>query len=399
MSSGKRIPKRSLLGSRVMAPRRDRDGLFHPGILQAQKGPDLFSSEKFIIKFDEDSVCSSFLGKELMGPGFNPVQAIKLLPGQIVYVTQNQREIQGTVIRHDFQNQDVIINASEGEPLLKKIEDIRLIESRKSARLINSDTDFSKLADIAIGGNDKRKYQRDAEIPRSDYVKIAGSRKRRTSDMVVDEEEVMTECTAAMVLMKLSCSPGSWNNHNTDCEFYSSSGASSYRSSTPSPPLSSSASTIDEGIVKDFPVQSSSSTKVIYQCTYPGCSERRDSINSIEAHVRRLHLNRPDPHSSDVRDHEEEFYYTEFEVEQEENNVSSPVKNGFFDYYSFRGSASLVDHLDMARPAHEDPGTSTAVRFTPHGFSSSAAISSYLPTIAPRTRSNTMPMTIASSKV
>ncbi|CAB4061430.1 unnamed protein product [Lepeophtheirus salmonis] len=55
---------------------------------------------------------------------------------------------------------------------LKKIDDIRLIESRKSARLVNSDTDFSKLADITIG-MEKRKY-RDADIPRSDYVKIAG---------------------------------------------------------------------------------------------------------------------------------------------------------------------------------------------------------------------------------
>ena len=33
---------------------------------------------------------------------------------------------------------------------MAKIDDVRLLESRKSARLVNSDTDFSKLADINI---------------------------------------------------------------------------------------------------------------------------------------------------------------------------------------------------------------------------------------------------------
>ncbi|XP_040565259.1 zinc finger protein 395 [Lepeophtheirus salmonis] len=390
MSSGKRVAKRSLLGSRVMALRKDKDGKFHPGIIQGQKGPDLFSVEKFIIKFDNDGHVGTFPSKDIVGPGFQQTHSIKLIPGQIVFVTQNQREIQGTVIRHDFKNHDVIINVSEGEPLLKKIDDIRLIESRKSARLINSDTDFSKLADITIG-MEKRKY-RDVDIPRSDYVKIAGSRKRRTSDMAVDDEEVMTECTAAMVLMKLSCSPGSWNNMSNDFEYYSSSGASSYRSSTPSPPLSTSASTIDEGIVKDFSVQSPS--KVIYQCTYPGCQERRESVNSIEHHVRRLHLNRPDPHYSDVRDHEEEFYYTEIEEEQ----VGSPFKNGVFNY-SFSGSASLVDHLDMARPAHEDPGGTIMMKRNNNLMPLTPSSPHHVTNITPRTRSMTMPITITSSKV
>ena len=35
------------------------------------------------------------------------------------------------------------------------------------------------------------------------------SRKRRTSETLIDDEETMTECSAAMLLMKLSCSPGS----------------------------------------------------------------------------------------------------------------------------------------------------------------------------------------------
>ena len=98
----------------------------------------------------------------------------------------------------------------------------------------------------------------------------SSSRKRRTSEnMMDDDNETMTECSAAMLLMKLSCSPASaaglgvfmpsssaphFTNPDRPPSVDSSSGASSFRSSTPSPPLSSSATT-DEGIIKDFPME------------------------------------------------------------------------------------------------------------------------------------------------
>jgi hypothetical protein len=57
---------------------------------------------------------------------------------------------------------------------LRKIDEVRLLESRKSARLVNSDTDFSKLADISVSDN-KNKKSKAIEVPtRSDYVQIAG---------------------------------------------------------------------------------------------------------------------------------------------------------------------------------------------------------------------------------
>ncbi len=72
----------------------------------------------------------------------------------------------------------------------------------------------------------------------------------------------MSECSAAMLLMKLSCSPGAAGGpYATSLPIYpslpspvDSSGASSFRSATPSPPLSTSTgtSTADEGIVKDL---------------------------------------------------------------------------------------------------------------------------------------------------
>ena len=69
------------------------------------------------------------------------------------------------------------------ETLLKKIEEVRLLESRKSARLINSDTDFSKLADLNISQisnvtaaeQARKAISKAIEVPqRSDYVQIAG---------------------------------------------------------------------------------------------------------------------------------------------------------------------------------------------------------------------------------
>ena len=76
--------------------------------------------------------------------------------------------------------------ALQEETVLRKLEDVRLLESRKSARLVNSDTDFSKLADVNISSNGgesrermdsgkKRGTKSNAiEVPRSDYVQIAG---------------------------------------------------------------------------------------------------------------------------------------------------------------------------------------------------------------------------------
>lgn len=46
--------------------------------------------------------------------------------------------------------------------LTKKLEEIRLLESRRSARLADSDTDFAKLADMA---NDRRRASNSIDVP------------------------------------------------------------------------------------------------------------------------------------------------------------------------------------------------------------------------------------------
>merc|ERR1719219_674552 len=95
--------------------------------------------------------------------------------------------------------------------------------------------------------------------------------------------------------------------------------------------------------------------KVVYQCTYPGCRIAAvKSIRAIEAHVRKEHLGRPDDHPDD--DGEEEFYYTEMEIP----STAKPRARAYTEPATQMADLSLADHLDMARPAHEDP-TSTIV--------------------------------------
>uniref|UniRef100_A0ABD2XF66 Uncharacterized protein n=1 Tax=Trichogramma kaykai TaxID=54128 RepID=A0ABD2XF66_9HYME len=58
--------------------------------------------------------------------------------------------------------------------LTKRIEEVRLLESRKSARLADSDTDFARLADV---GSDRKR----ASSHSIDVSTFIGSRKRRPS--------------------------------------------------------------------------------------------------------------------------------------------------------------------------------------------------------------------------
>jgi Domain of unknown function (DUF4772) len=54
-----------------------------------------------------------FLEADIIGPGFQSVGSINLQPGQVVFVTHNQREMQARVIRHDYETQDVLLRINE----------------------------------------------------------------------------------------------------------------------------------------------------------------------------------------------------------------------------------------------------------------------------------------------
>ena len=73
--------------------------------------------------------------------------------GQKVYLTHNGREISGRVISHNRESDEVLIHvkpttSDEDGELFRSLEELRLMASRKSARLQDQDTDYSRLADV-----------------------------------------------------------------------------------------------------------------------------------------------------------------------------------------------------------------------------------------------------------
>ncbi|XP_076386594.1 glucose transporter 4 enhancer factor isoform X1 [Megachile rotundata] len=301
MSTGKRLAKRSIIGTRVCAP--GEDGKYYSGVIHAVKTPASAASEsglsitpktRYSVRFDSvpggrpPSPSTEYSDRDLIGPGFGSVTSARLVPGQKVYLTYNGREIHAEVTQHreHLDEVEVIIapNGQETMRLTKRIDEVRLLESRKSARLADQDTDFARLADMA--GDRKRASSHSIDVPH-----VIGSRKRRPSSSNDSERsysgwsdriphgcgregcrtnergDCMDECTAALVLMSLSCSPhsphnplplhcqhnyGSWGGRGgggggvvvgspgvggTSNSSSSSSGAS-WRSGTPSPPLS-----------------------------------------------------------------------------------------------------------------------------------------------------------------
>jgi len=192
---------------------------------------------------------------------------------------------------------------------------------------------------------------------------------------------VMTECTAAMVLMDLSGSPAGRVSHasgQSDASSGqmspSSSGVSSLGTSwsCPSPTLTPpfplppvdgademeddpveallqlaqngreavnrdsnqiESMESDEGIVSDQSNEfedkkrlKTEHVQTIYQCTWPGCDVRRDLCEDIERHVREFHLRRATPSNSDQDDREEEFYYTEIDIPLQVFSQPTPIE-------------------------------------------------------------------------
>ncbi len=148
MFSTRRLAKRSIVGTRISAVWTD--GRFYPGVIQST---DTHSSgqEFYTVSFD-DGFTKVFKETDIVGPGFRSVSCLTLKPRQKVFLTHNGREVTGHVLNHDPVRDEVKVLVrpqDSGElELSKKIEEIRLMESRKSARLQDSDTNYSRLADV-----------------------------------------------------------------------------------------------------------------------------------------------------------------------------------------------------------------------------------------------------------
>merc|ERR1719481_1021417 len=89
-------------------------------------------------------------------------------------------------MQHDREGDTVVVNLASGMQLKVRLEEIRLLESRKSMRLSGqANTDFSKLADFNIVHERKRLNSEKS----SDGSEFFGSRKRRGSETLSEEEE------------------------------------------------------------------------------------------------------------------------------------------------------------------------------------------------------------------
>ena len=101
MSTGKRIAKRSIIGTRVVAP--SLDGRFYPATIQSTKHYDMYqpTAQRYLVKFDNSRKVCEFGENELVGPGFAAVSAIgMLMTGQRVYLTHGGREVDSKIIEH-----------------------------------------------------------------------------------------------------------------------------------------------------------------------------------------------------------------------------------------------------------------------------------------------------------
>jgi len=154
MASTKRIPKRSIIGCKVCVECEDR--VWRHGTvlgLRSKFGPDgPESGQMFSVKMEHSSQVTDHSEASILGPGFLSClpPGVTLVPGQHVYITHNGREVEGQVRSHHTQQDIVQVDVKEVGTIVKKLEEIRLLESRKSARLVNTDTDFSLLADFNI---------------------------------------------------------------------------------------------------------------------------------------------------------------------------------------------------------------------------------------------------------
>ncbi|XP_076457116.1 zinc finger protein 704-like isoform X2 [Babylonia areolata] len=393
MSGTKRLAKRSILGTRVSALWQ-QDGRYYPGVIRAQATEETPSSKALYTVHFDDGFEANVTGKDIIGQGFQTGPSGRLKHGQKVFVTMNGREVCGVVAHHDRRIDEVIISLkqSNGEEFTinRKVDEVRLMESRKSARLVDLSTDYSKLADVQLSEPKRRAVSHNIDVPSPAFKQ----RPRRHRDSSGDTEggsenggdfddvDMMDETIAAMVLTSLSVSPKSPPFSNTQFQqsrvatdpVFEPSQEHSYVSSSiassgfysghsehddPSPPhahLSESAPAAfdlhrheDPGGVLLSPAGYSAQGDegVKYRCTWRGCLTVCGSCNDIERHIRRAHFDRDS--DLELSDKEEEFYYEELDDDELDS-----VTQSFADMYTSSPPSVLPEPQDATRTFDHD---------------------------------------------
>lgn len=363
MFGNRRPGKRSIIGTRVCAP-NDDDGLYYPGVIQAiapatpgPPGDPTAGGQSYFVLFDDGS-SMTFGDRDLIGSGFRTFTAAHAKPGQVVYITHHGREVRGRIVKKDGRptvDEDDQVTVAVGQcpdevTVTIRIDDVRLVESRKSARLIDQEMDYIRLADLpTVSEGKKRTVSNVIDVPTPCAKLSRGSYSRSHDHGEIQqngafrnsrdiETEIMDEHMAALVLTSLSCSPVSPVFPPNLLDQAGVSPGKSYcngqdwetsdHASSPSPPqllLSQSAPAkvnmftsfcFDEGTINGdvSDPKAGASKRTVFQCTWPGCNKIYNTCPGIEKHVRLEHLGPKEDGNMSASDHEEDFYFTEVEV-------------------------------------------------------------------------------------
>lgn len=144
MSTGKRLAKRSILGTRIVAP--GQDGRFYPAVIQAVKnlhgsaaaadraaahGERSRLPARYTVRFDNSRKLSEFFETDLIGPGFGGVSGLQqLMAGQRVYLTHLGREMEGTIMSHDTAADQLVVNIAVSVTLCGGVRSIGGVQCR-----------------------------------------------------------------------------------------------------------------------------------------------------------------------------------------------------------------------------------------------------------------------------
>lgn len=117
MSTGKRLAKRSIIGTRVAA--LSDDAMYYSGMIQAVKTPSAFPENnncinltpntRYTVRFEGGLGAREYRDTELIGPGFRGMAGVRLRSGQRVYLTHNGREVRADVHHHDYDTDELTV--------------------------------------------------------------------------------------------------------------------------------------------------------------------------------------------------------------------------------------------------------------------------------------------------
>lgn len=107
----------------------------------------------YSVLFD-DGYNKLYFFKDIVGSGFNTVNGLFLKHGQKVYITHQGREVSGTVVKHNKATNEVLIevgyNNGDIVEMVRRLDELRLMESRKSARLNSTQNDYDSGQSVHI---------------------------------------------------------------------------------------------------------------------------------------------------------------------------------------------------------------------------------------------------------